>query len=217
MVSGVTSRLRKLSDALVVGAIARTTACTLETSGTSTHQVAVGRQRPKAGVEVLHQLGTCGGVDDRLGGGQVLGHFGGALGVAGAESVGVRSFGGEPQSTLATEVVQVTDSQLQDVSLLEFRDVLPFGLQGSHHQLLELVQAPVDSGTTFALKHRLHHLDKTKNEFGEFLGRSGDPSPNVNKKELFDFDEVRGGNERRLPCDIGRCERWAGLRIQAQA
>jgi len=61
---------------------------------------------------------------------------------------------------LPAQLVQMPDSQLEDVGFFQFTDVLAFGLQGDHHQFFELIQAPVDAGTAFAFQHWFHDLIK---------------------------------------------------------
>jgi len=91
--------------------------------------------------------------------GEAAGHFGGAVGKASAESVGVcHRVGG--QALLAPKTVKVVHSQLQDVRLLQLGDVLPFSLEGGDHQVLQFVQTAVDASSPFALEHGLHHLNK---------------------------------------------------------
>jgi hypothetical protein len=61
---------------------------------------------------------------------------------------------------LPAKLVQVAHCQLQYVSLFQFAHVLTLGLQRDHHQLLELVQAPVDTSAAFAFQHWFHDLEK---------------------------------------------------------
>ncbi|KAL1123423.1 hypothetical protein AAG570_002503 [Ranatra chinensis] len=111
---------------------------------------------PQVGHELGAQLDVHAG-----GGGEALGHLGGARRVARPEAVRLGQGAGR-QAPLLLQFVQVLDRQLQDVSLLQFADVLPFGLEGAHHELLELVQAPVDAGSSLPLQHRFHDLRKRK-------------------------------------------------------
>ena len=100
------------------------------------------------------------------GGGQVAGHFGGAVAEPGAELVGVGSGGGggaggvvgETQGLAVAEFVQMTDGEFQHVGLLQFGEIFAFWGQCGAHQLLQFVKAPVDAGATFAFQHRLHNL-----------------------------------------------------------
>lgn len=106
--------------------------------------------------EVRHQAGAQ--LDVNSGGlGQAAGHFVGSVCESGAEAVGIDDRVGG-QSLLAAQLVEVAHCQLEDVGLLQLGHVLAFGLQSCDHQVLELVQATIDAGTTLALQHRLHHF-----------------------------------------------------------
>ena len=60
--------------------------------------------------------------------------------------------------SVAVQLVQVTDSQFQNVGLLQLRQVFPFGRQGGAHEILELVEAPVDPCATLPLQERFRDL-----------------------------------------------------------
>lgn len=62
------------------------------------------------------------------------------------------------QHLLSLKLPQVSHGQLQDVGLLQLADALSLGLQGEHHQILQLVQAGVDPGSPLPLQQGLHHL-----------------------------------------------------------
>jgi len=92
---------------------------------------------------------------------QVVGHFGGAVSESGAELVGVhRVDASQAESVVPLEFVQVPDREFQYVGFFQLTDVLAFGLQRDHHQVLELVQAPVDPGAAFSFQQRFHNLIK---------------------------------------------------------
>ncbi|CAA9995305.1 unnamed protein product [Nesidiocoris tenuis] len=116
--------------------------------------------------EVRHQFGAEADVDSGNGG-EALGHFGGAVRVAGAEAVGVDDRRGAQRKALGfAQFVQVLNGQFQYVGLFQFADVLAFALQGCDHQLLQLVEAPVDPGSSFPFQHRFHHLNRREgNDF----------------------------------------------------
>lgn len=63
---------------------------------------------------------------------------------------------------MPAKFVKMANGQFQNVGLFQFADVFALGLQGHDHQLLKLVQAPVDPGATFAFQHWFHDLEKTK-------------------------------------------------------
>lgn len=113
--------------------------------------------------QVSHEVGAQGDVQAGSGG-QAPGHFGGAARVSRAESVhlGNRVAG---KALLTAQLVQVSDSEFEYVGLFQFADVLALGLQGDHHQFLELVQAPVDASAAFAFQHWFHDLNKKLRKF----------------------------------------------------
>lgn len=116
-------------------------------------------ESPKTAAEVSHQLGAGGGMHRRRDRRRQEGrHFLGALGEAVAEPIGVTVLRGESESPGGAQGVKMTHRELQDVRLLQLRHVLALGLQGRHHQILQLVQAAIDPGAPLTLQHRLHHL-----------------------------------------------------------
>ena len=94
--------------------------------------------------------------------GQISRHFGGAVGESGPEfvlrRVGRRTAAAQSKCLTFSQLVQVADSQFQNVGFLQFGQIFAFRRQSRRHQLLQLVQTPVDPGTTFAFQHRLHNL-----------------------------------------------------------
>jgi len=108
--------------------------------------------------QVGHEVGAQSDVQAGRGG-QAPGHFGGAARVTCAESVHLgHRVAGKP--LLPAKLVQMTNSQLEYISLFQFADVLALRLQGDHHQFFEFIQAPVDAGTAFAFQHWFHDLIK---------------------------------------------------------
>jgi hypothetical protein len=105
---------------------------------------------------VRHQLSA--EVDFNAGnGGQETADLGSAGRISGAKSVDVES-GVGLKHLLALQLLQVANSQLEDVSLFEFGDGLAFGLKGRDHEVFEVVEALVDAGTTATFEERLHDL-----------------------------------------------------------
>lgn len=90
--------------------------------------------------------------------GKIMGHLRSTVGETGSESIRICGLGRKTKSMLATQFVQMTHCELKNVGLLQLADILTFGLEGRHDEVLELVQAFVDSGATFALQHRFHNL-----------------------------------------------------------
>lgn len=88
---------------------------------------------------------------------QAAGHFVGGVCESSTEAVGVHRRV-ERQAALAAKFVQMTNCQLQNISFLQFGDVLALRLKGADHQLLEFIEAAVDASAAFALEHRLHHF-----------------------------------------------------------
>lgn len=105
--------------------------------------------------QIGHQLGAQMNVDS--GGRQNSGDFFGAVCVASSEPIGFHGGIGE-ETLLALEFLKMSHGDLQNVGLFQLGDVLLVHGQGGDHQLLELVQAPVDAGPTFPFQQRLHHL-----------------------------------------------------------
>ena len=85
-------------------------------------------------------------------------HLRSAVGETSSESIGICGLGRKAKSMLATQFVQMTHCELKNVCLLQLADILAFGLEGRDNEVFELVQAFIDSGTTFAFQHRLHNL-----------------------------------------------------------
>jgi len=156
--------------------------------------------------EVGHEFGAEGDVHSGHGG-QAAGHFGGAVREAGAVAVGV-SAGLGVEALLFAQTVQVAHGQLKDIGLLQLGDVFALGLQSGHHQLLELVQAPIDACAAFAFKHWFHNLITNKEKRNL-----------VNVSIEIQISEAKNGVARKLifegfqnlssPFCIGRCGRWA--------
>jgi len=105
---------------------------------------------------VGHELGAEVDLDSGHGG-QEPADLRGAGGVAGAESVDVES-GVGLKHLLTLQLLEVSDGQLEDVGLLQLGDGLAFGLESGDHQVLEVVQALVDPGSSSPLEERLHHF-----------------------------------------------------------
>jgi hypothetical protein len=56
------------------------------------------------------------------------------------------------------ELVQVADSELQDVCLLQLGYIFPLSLQGHCHDVLQLVKTLVDTGPPFPFQEWLGDL-----------------------------------------------------------
>lgn len=59
---------------------------------------------------------------------------------------------------MGLELPEMPHGKLEDVSLLQLRDALPVLLEGGHHQVLQLIQAPVDPRPSLSLEQRLDHV-----------------------------------------------------------
>ena len=105
--------------------------------------------------EVTHQSGSNGDVNSS--GGQTPADLRGTLGVAGSEPVHVQG-GVHCQHLLSLQLSQVLHGQLKHIGLLQLADALSLGLQGEHHQVLQLVQAVVDPGSPLPLDERLDNF-----------------------------------------------------------
>ena len=105
--------------------------------------------------EVTHQSGSNGDVNSS--GGQTPADLRGTLGVASSEPVHVQG-GVHCQHLLSLQLSQVLHGQLKHIGLLQLADALSLGLQGEHHQVLQLVQAVVDPGSPLPLDERLHNF-----------------------------------------------------------
>jgi hypothetical protein len=86
------------------------------------------------------------------------------MGETGPEPVRVCSLGRQTQGMLATEFVQMTYCEFQNVCLLQFAYILTLSLQGSDDQVLQLIQTLVYPRTTFPFEHRLHNLRTSTNQ-----------------------------------------------------
>ena len=64
----------------------------------------------------------------------------------------------EAKRAVSLQLPEMPHSELEDVSLLQLRDALPVLLKGGHHQVLQLVQAPVDPRPSLSLQQRLDHV-----------------------------------------------------------
>ncbi len=103
-----------------------------------------------------HDVGTESDVHTRDGG-ETPAHLVGA----GCESrvVAIHVDGGVGlQHALLLQLLQVLDSELEDVCFLQLGDGLSVGLQSKDHEIFELVQALVDPRSPLTLQQRLHHL-----------------------------------------------------------
>ena len=69
-----------------------------------------------------------------------------------------RAGSSEAERAVSLELPEMPHSELEDVSLLQLRDALPVLLKGGHHQVLQLVQAPVDPCPSLSLEQRLDHV-----------------------------------------------------------
>lgn len=107
--------------------------------------------------QVGHKFGAEGDVN-ALHGGQASGHFRGTVAVALTELILICRDGTNGELVTALQFLEMRHRQLQYVSLLQLGDGLPFGLECSHHQVLEFVQALVDARPSLAFQHGLHHL-----------------------------------------------------------
>ena len=66
--------------------------------------------------------------------------------------------GPEAKGAVSLELPEMPHRELEDVSLLQLRDTLPVLLEGGYHQVLELVQTPVDPRPPLPLEQRLDHV-----------------------------------------------------------
>ena len=64
----------------------------------------------------------------------------------------------QSQFSFAVKLMQVADGQFQDVGFFQFGQVFTFGRQSCAHQLLQLVQAPVNPRSTLTFQQRLGDL-----------------------------------------------------------
>lgn len=57
--------------------------------------------------------------------------------------------------------MEVPHGQLQDVGLFQFGDILPLGLECHRHDVLQLIQAFINTSATLAFEQRFHDLEIT--------------------------------------------------------
>lgn len=105
----------------------------------------LGVQAVKAVAKVGHEAGSQGDVHS-WSGGEAAGDLSGGMGEA------------SPEAVSPAKAAEVANCQFQYIGFLQLGDVLALGLKGGDHQLLELVEAPVDAGSALPLQHGLHHL-----------------------------------------------------------
>lgn len=96
-----------------------------------------------------------------------MARLGGALAEAGLEAVAVGAerggaLRGAWRLVVLLQVVQVAHRQLQDVGLLQLGHVFALILQRRHHQLLQLVQTPVDPRPPLPFQQWLCNLRANK-------------------------------------------------------
>lgn len=105
--------------------------------------------------EMGHQLGSECDVNTGSGG-QAAGNFVGGMSESSTETIRFNDWAAGDKALLTAKFVQVVDGQFEDVGFFQLGDVLAFGLEGIHHEILEFVETTIDASTTFALKHWLH-------------------------------------------------------------
>ena len=86
------------------------------------------------------------------------GHLLGAMSVAGLEFSRVGRLWSEAEGVLSLQLLHVSNRQFENISFLQLRNGFSFGLQSRHHQIFELVQTLVDSGSSLSFEQGLHHL-----------------------------------------------------------
>ena len=109
----------------------------------------------KSVAKVRHEFGS--NRDIHSSGGQAPGDFSGTSGVSSSVSVHVKA-GVDCQHLLSLQLPQVLHCQLKNISLLKLADAFSFRLQGKHHEILQLVQAGIDSCSSLTLNQRLNNL-----------------------------------------------------------